>query len=238
MRFLAFLFILAILVLGFGVAHLRRHRWKTSRKLIETYRKRFNDFRLEYRQNFNQQHYEWLMRNVLRVQATINELVASSRYEDYFQRDFGRSDRSLVEILEQMGQMEVHDHRISRVNNMMTRCLGIVDEEVERAAKRSRHPMILFREGIRSLLLVPSILGRWASGRSQLDRLLESDGPRTAGWVSTCSALGLLILIAAILVGWAPLANWTIYSVHQVSLLVTRLLGWLDWLSETVGKGS
>ncbi len=230
MRFLAFLFILIVLALGYGVAQLRRHRWRKSRDLIETYRKKFRSFCVEYQEHFNQEHYEWLMRNVLRVQATLDELVASSRYEDYFQRDVGgRSDRSLVEILEQMSQTEVHEQRLSSVNNLMTRCLGIADEEVERAESHRHHPMILFREGIRSLLLIPSLLGRWASGRSQLDRLMEPDSQRTAGWVSTCSVLGLFVPIAIILIGWSPLAGGTAYLIRQCSAILSRLF---DWLAE------
>jgi len=231
MRFLAFLFILVVLGLGYGVTLLRRIRWVQSRELIETYRKKFRNFCLEYQETFNQDHYEWLMRNVLRVQAAVDELTGSSRYADYFQRDYGRSDRSLVEILEQMSQTTVHEQRLGAANNLLTRCLGIADEEVEKAEKNRPNPMVLFREGIRALLLIPTLIGRWASGRPQLERLIEPDDRRIAGWVSTWSVLGLLIPVIVLLIGWTPIADGTTYLIRQGSVLVSQ---GADWVAESI----
>jgi len=231
MRFLAFLFILIVLGLGYGVMLLRRNRWVQSRELIETYRKRFRSFCFEYQETFNQDHYEWLMRGVLRVQAAVDELMESSRYADYFQRDYGRSDRSLVEILEQMSQTTVHEQRLSAANNLLTRCLGIADEEVEKAEKNRLNPLVLFREGIRSILLIPTLIGRWASGRSQLERLIEPDDRRIAGWVSTWAVLGLLIPVIVLMIGWAPIADSTAYLIRQWLALVSQ---GADWVAESI----
>lgn len=239
MRFLALMFILAVLALGYVVVFLRLRRWQASRQLIETYRKKFQDFCEDYHDSFDQQHYECLMKNVLRVQATTDQLLDASDYEDYLQRGYGRSGRALVDILEQMSQTSVHEQRLSAARNLLTRCVGMASEEAEKAGRSRLDPMCLFREGIRFLLLVPALLGRWATGRSRLERLVGPDDQRTIRWVSTCSVLGLFFPLCILFVGWAPIEDGATFLFREGAVALSDAMDWVaDLLSAELSVAS
>ncbi len=205
MRFLAFLFLVGVSALGWVVVKMRIDQAEEHSRRLAGFAAKFREFCGRYSEERDTELYDWLNRRVMAVQRELNELVSASPYRDLLREDPARA-RVLIEALEQMGQTLLPEPRITAIQTYLTRCQGVMDEALQSLRKRARNPSILFREGMRALVLCPVLVERWAKGQAG-SRLQEPDSHRVGVWVTRATLVGSALPGLILLLGWAPFAS-------------------------------
>jgi hypothetical protein len=216
MRFLAFLFLVAVAAIGYLRNFFRLSKLEDSRQFVDQYVKKFRKFSETYNDAFDSELYHWLTHRVLRAQSLASDTAVWESFDTSLQEAAAQKSASLVETLDQMGQHSVPADRVQSLTSFMVRYLGGLDDYIENLKQQQKNPLLLFRQGIQGILLAPAMALRWVTGS---DSAAEEVAPRReiGRLVAFFSIILLVVPFFVILVGWEPLLQTGSYLASGLS---------------------
>jgi hypothetical protein len=228
MRFLAFLFLVAVAGCGYLRLFFRLTKLEDSREFIDKYIKKFQRFSETYHGEFDSELYHWLTHRVLRAQSLASDTAVWESFDSKLQDAAAQKSASLVETLDQMGQHSVPADRVQSLTSFMIRYLGGLDDYIENLQQQQKNPLLLFRQGIQGILLAPAMALRWVTGS---DEAAEEVAPRReiGPWTAFLSIISLIVPLFVILVGWDPI-------VQTMGFVASMISGLFEDLVEKLGE--
>jgi hypothetical protein len=228
MRFLAFLFLVAVAGIGYLRTFFRLSKLEDNRRFVDQYIKKFQNFSETYHDQFDSDLYHWLTHRVLRAQSLASDNVVWESFDPKLQEAAAQKSASLVETLDQMGQHSVPTDRVQSLTSFMIRYLGGLDDYIENMQQQQKNPLLLFRQGIQGILLAPAMALRWVTGTETTAEELAPQ--REIGrWTAFFSIVFLIVPLIVILAGWTPI-------VETGSYLFSALSEWFEELVDKLGE--
>jgi len=235
MRFLAFLFLVAVGGIGYLRLLFRIGRLEESRQFIEQYIKKFQRFSESYQGEFDPDLYHWLTHRVLRAQTLAGDAAVWETFDSKLQEDAAQRSASLVDTLDQMGQHSVPTDRVTSLTSFLVRYLGGLDDFIDNLKRQQKNPLLLFRQGIQGILLAPAMALRWVTGSEA--RADEVARPATAGKSTALfSIIFLIVPIILLLIGWTPMVQAGHYLISTVTEMFESLVAKLGEISLPAGS--
>jgi len=103
MRFLAFLFLVAVAGIGYLRIFFRLSHLEDSRRVVDQYIKKVQKFSESYHDKLDPDLYHWLTHRVLRAQTLASDAAVWEPLDSKLQEAAAQKSASLVETLDQMG---------------------------------------------------------------------------------------------------------------------------------------
>ena len=228
MRFLAFLFLVAVAGIGYLRNFFRLSKLEESRQFVDQYVKKFQTFSETYQDEFDSDLYHWLTHRVLKAQSLASDSAVWESFDSKLQEAAAQKSASLVETLDQMGQHSVPADRVQSLISFMVRYLGGLDDFLENLRQQQKNPLLLFRQGIQGILQAPTMALRWVTG-TEATREGLAPQREISKWTAFFSMVFLIVPIMVILVGWTPI-------IETVSYLVSTVSQWSEDLVEQLGE--
>ena len=230
MRFLAFLFLVAVAGIGYLRIFFRLNRLEESRQFVDEYIKKFQKFSETYHDAFDADLYHWLTHRVLRAQTLAGDAAVWESFDLKLQETATQKSASLVETLDQMGQHSVSTEKVTSLTSFMVRYLGGLDDYIDNLKRQQSNPLLLFRQGIQGILLAPAMAFRWVTGSEAAVK--EVAPQREIGrWTAFFSIISLVLPVIIILVGWTPIVQTGSYVVSSISEMIEDLVDKLGEIS-------
>lgn len=230
MRFLAFLFLVAVAGIGYLRIFFRLSKLEDSRQFVDQYVKKFQKFGETYNDEFDSDLYHWLTHRVLRAQSLASDSAVWESFDNSLQEAAAQKSASLVETLDQMGQHSVPADRVQSLTSFMVRFLGGLDDYIENLQQQQKNPLLLFRQGIQGILQAPAMALRWVTGS---ETAMEEVAPRReiGRWTAFFSIVSLIVPFFIILVGWGPIVETGSYLISRMSEMFENLVESLGEIS-------
>jgi len=233
MEFLAFLFLLMVIGIGFLSLRLRLERLREDRRFVDQYVTKLGKFADSYQEDFDPDQHYWLTHRVLRIQYIATDPALWERYGGSHSEDAARRGATLVEVIEQMGQRPVSSEIIRSLISFLVRFQGVLDDFSAEFKKRQINPFILFREGIQLILLSPILAFQWATGGGRVMIGEIARNPIFKRWSAYFAVAALVIPLIIIIFGWSPIIRLILSTVGLISDWVNSLI---DLVQELLGS--
>lgn len=230
MRFLAFLFLVAVAGIGYLRIFFRLSRLEESRRFVNQYIEKFQKFSDSYHDAFDPELYHWLTHRVLRAQTLASDAAVWESLDSKLQEAAAQKSASLVETLDQMGQHSVPTEKVTSLVSFLVRYLGGLDDYIDSLKYQQKNPLLLFRQGIQGILLAPAMALRWVTGS---ETQVEKVAPRReiGRWTAFFSIVFLVLPMFVILVGWTPIVEVGQYLISSISEMFESLVERLQEVS-------